>query len=105
MEIDQPDFGKKFCICECCLDHYFREKEEDLYFARDIAEFEKNKHLAKPSNTLDGMRVKWLYYRDFKTRLTLGPGCWLEGGHGSWTVKKANQTWQSFNRGSENVSP
>ena len=60
MKIDQPDFGKEFCICECCLDHYFSEKEEELSIARDIAEFEKNKHLAKPSNTLDGMRVKWL---------------------------------------------
>ena len=55
MEIDQPDFGKKLCICECCLDHYFSEKEEELSIARDIAEFEKNKHVAKPSNTLGGL--------------------------------------------------
>ena len=52
----------------------------------------KNKHLAKPSNTFDGMRVKWLYYRDFKTRLTIGPGCWLEGGHGSGLSRKPTKS-------------
>ena len=38
------------------------------------------------------MRVKWLYYRDFKTRLTIGPGCWLEGGHGSGLSRKPTKS-------------
>ena len=58
MEIEQLDFGMEFNIWEWFLDQYCSEKEEELLIARDIAEFEKNKHLAKPSNTLDGMRVK-----------------------------------------------
>ena len=44
----------------------FSEEEDDLAIARDIAEFEKNKHLAKPSNTLNVMDVRifclFLYY-------------------------------------------
>ena len=35
----------------------FSEEEDDLAIARDIAEFEKNKHLAKPSNFLSGMKM------------------------------------------------
>ena len=57
MEIEQLDYGNKFGIWEKFLNHYNSEKEEELSIARDIAEFEKNNHLAKPSNTLDGMRV------------------------------------------------
>ena len=35
----------------------FSEEEDDLAIARDIAEFEKNKHLAKPTNFLSGMKM------------------------------------------------
>ena len=31
-----------------------KEEEDELATARDIAEFERNKHLSKPCNTLDG---------------------------------------------------
>ena len=105
MEIEQPDFGRRLGIWEYLLDHYCSEKEDELSFARDIAEFEKNRHLAKPSNTLDGMRVERHHFVDYQTRISVGPGCWMEGGHGSWIVKEANQPWQSINCGSENVPP
>ena len=38
------------------------EDEEGLAIARDIAEFEKNKHLCKPSKTLDKIKVSSLIF-------------------------------------------
>ena len=32
--------------------------------ARDIAEFEKNKHLARPCTTLDGFNVNMFHYNN-----------------------------------------
>ena len=34
-----------------------KETEDEVAMARDIAEFERNKHLARPCNTLDGFNV------------------------------------------------
>ena len=42
-------------ISEC--NFHSQEDEDEIATARDIAEFEKNKHLAKPCSTLDGFSV------------------------------------------------
>ena len=37
---------------------YSKEEEDERAAARDIAEFERNKHLSKPCNTLDGFNER-----------------------------------------------
>ena len=44
-------------ISECNFLRSQEQDEDEIATARDIAEFEKNKHLTKPCSTLDGFSV------------------------------------------------
>ena len=44
-------------ISECNFPHSKEQDEDEIATARDIAEFEKNKHLAQTCSTLDGFSV------------------------------------------------
>ena len=39
-----------------------KEEEDEMAAARDIAEFERNKHLSRPCTTLDGFNVSKIFY-------------------------------------------
>ena len=46
-----------FSPVDCPVISHSKEEEDERAAARDIAEFERNKHLTKPCNTLDGFNV------------------------------------------------
>ena len=77
--------------------YYSKEEEDELATARDIAEFEKNKHLGQPCSTLDGFNVGFII--DISSNCT----CVITGERrplcSRWTVWSShdedNDSWQT----------